>query len=116
MTWMNNDYRAYPARCFSFHREAVLISPTSMELGAWKTSAAALEELDMLRKFRFLIRSNPGVDQRMDHLMKSHTFRGRVVQNSLGDWIAMFSAKPAIVSDLLTNNPELSDILQSECQ
>lgn len=111
MSWQNNDFRTYPVRCFTFHREAALISPTSMPLGAWKTHAAANAEAVLLRKFRYLVRHNPGFDFSLDKLMAAYTFRTRLVANSFGDWSVMLSAKPDITSDLLGLNPDLAGIL-----
>lgn len=111
MSWTTNDFRTYPARCFTFHREAALIAPTSMSLGAWKTHSAANAEAVLLRKFRYLVRHNPGTDFSMDKLMAEFTFRTRLVVNSLGDWSVLLSAKPDITRDLLAHNPGLAGIL-----
>lgn len=111
MTWTANDFRTYPARCFTFHREAALISPTSLSLGAWSSHAQASAEALLMRKFRYLVRSHPGIDFAMDKLLTSHSFRTRLVPNSLGDWSVLMSAKPDIASDLLSLNPDLAGIL-----
>lgn len=111
MTWTTNDFRTYPARCFTFHREAALISPTSFALGAWSSQASANSEAQLMRKFRYLVRSHPGVDFAMDKLMASYSFRTRLVLNSLGDWSVLMTAKPDITGDLLAHNPDLAGIL-----
>jgi len=65
----------------------------------------------MLRQYRFLIRSNPGIDYDLDRLMSSYTFRSAIAQNLLGDWCLYLRAMPSLSTELLNLNPDLAGIV-----
>ena len=78
-----------------------------MALGAWHSWAEANSEALLLRKFRYLVRAQPGIDFAMDKLLASYSFRTRLVLNSLGDWSVLLTAKPTILGDIISLNPDL---------
>jgi hypothetical protein len=116
MTWTNQDFRAYPAKCFSLHREAAIKPHVPINLGAWKSQAAADTEVLLFRKFRFLVRSNPGVDLSLDKLFSENNFRTRRFVNALGDWSVTLTARPNFDTELLRLNPDLARLLPEGCQ
>ena len=111
MTWMSADFRAYPARCFTIHREACLNPNTSTFAGVFRTRSEANSEALMLRKFRYLVRTHPGVDFSLDKLLTQFTFRTRIEVNSFGDASLYLLARTEIAKELLSLNPDLAGIL-----
>lgn len=111
MAWENQDFRAYPAKCFRQHQLAVIQAPDDLLLGAWPSRATAASEALLFRKYRYLVRANPYVDLSADRLMDHYTYRTRLVQNDLGDWLLYLRAMPSIIGELLRLNPELHDIV-----
>ena len=106
MTWTNNDFRAYPVRCFAAHREAAFTRQPYV-IGAWPNRSQATAASIELRKFRYLIRANPGVDLSMDKLMAEYTYRTKVTLNDFGDAILTLTAAPNLVQTIEDMNPDL---------
>lgn len=115
MTWTSNDFRSYPARCFTSHREAALTLKPYI-VGAYPSRSQASALAVELRKFRYLVRANPGVDLSMDKLLSEHTFRTKTTINDFGDAILTLTAAPNLSQTLETLNPELLGILPDPCQ
>ena len=109
MTWTNNDFRAYPVRCFTAHREAALTLQPYV-IGAWPHRSEAAAAAVELRKFRYLVRANPGTDLSMDKLMAEYTYRTKTSINDFGDAILTLTAAPNVVQTLESWNPELLGI------
>ena len=110
MTWTTADFRSYPARCAKFHHEAAL-SLQPLHIGAFPTYSAAMAEIQLQRKFRYLVRSQPGVDFHLDRILAEHEFRAKASSNNFGDWNIFLTAKPLTADELLTLNPDLAGIL-----
>lgn len=110
MTWATADFRSYPARCAKFHHEAALtLQP--LHIGAFASHSAAMAEIQLHRKFRYLVRSQPGVDFGLDQLLATHEFRAKASSNKYGDWSVFLTAQTLVADELLTHNPDLAGIL-----
>lgn len=110
MTWMTRDFRSYPVRCKTFHLKASLNLNDWLEVGCWRKHSEASSEAALLKQYRYLIRKNPGVDFEMDKLMNNHVFRTKVEQNTFGDATLLLIARPPIMTELFTLNPELANL------
>lgn len=110
MSWTSADFRSYPARCMALHRQAAT-SLDPVHVGVWASHSSARAEATLLRQFRYLVRSNPGIDFSADRLFSSHSFRTRIDFNDYGDAVLLLFSKPNI-SALVHLNPDLADILQ----
>ena len=109
MTWTSADYRSYPARCLRLHLEAsATLEP--ILVGSWLSHYEAKSEATLLRQFRFLIRSNPGLDFSCDRLMTSNDFRTSIKTNPAGDALLYLLCRPKPEA-LIDLNPDLADIL-----
>lgn len=111
MSWSTADYLSYPARCSRFHREAIANLGTPLLLGTWPTELEAASEAELHRKFRYLVRSQPGKDFAMDRLFSTHKFRTRRAFNAFGDCSLYLIALPKPALELEAQLPSLTRIL-----
>lgn len=115
MTWATNDYRTYPARCFTAVREAPL-SAEPYHLGSWEFRSEAEAEALLHRRFRYLVRHQPGKDFSLDKILAVHSFRTKIFLEPFGVFALYLYSRAELPTELLDLNPELTDLILSECQ
>lgn len=110
MSWMTADYRAYPAYCIKYHRQACAQPDEPHLVSSWAFYPNAQAEATLLRKFRYLVRSQPGKDFALDEMFRSYTFRTKIVTNDFGDALLYLTARPLNLSTLESQFPDLARI------
>lgn len=110
MTWATADYRSYPARCIDFHRKVCASPDAPFLVGTWAHISNARAEAALLRKFRYLVRTQPGKDFSLDRMLERYTFRSRITTNHFGDSLLYLTARPIKTQALLDQFPELAGI------
>lgn len=110
MTWATADYRTYPARCIQDHRRACAQPDEPHLIGTWAWYQNAQAEAALYRRFRYLVRSQPGKDFALDRMFKDYTFRTKIITNAFGDALLYLTARPINLSTLEAQFPDLARI------
>ena len=101
MTWMNADFRAYPARIKKFHIEAAYFAPNPTIIGAFPSRAAAKSEAIRYIRFRYLVNKNPGVERSLDELLARYHFRTKIIPEAFGIYRLELLAREVLTSEFL---------------
>lgn len=115
MTWTTADFRSYPSRFPRALCEAAALSGSELHLGGFPSRSAAESEALRHRKYRYLIRSHPGVDTSLDAILTFYQFRTAIRKEPLGVFALYLKAKP-LIHNLANLNPHLADILSAPGQ
>lgn len=116
MTWTSRDFRSFPARFPIALRSAAASHPKPHPFGAFRHLSEANSEMELFRKYRYCLKHQPGVDFTLDHIISQFRFRVTKSFNLFGDTTLELHAIALTLPDLISLNPQIADLIRSECQ
>lgn len=105
----------FPAKFPALMREAAASLHSNLLLGAFSTRLEAERLAEQFRWFRWNIRREPFADRNLTRIEESLNLKLSITDSPAG-FLVYLKARPTALSEILTLNPHVADLIPEECQ